>query len=445
MTPSPVITSTRPGQVRDTIDTLLREAGRVVSAKEISNAVRENLSSEVPASTIRSCLNLHVDDLWVRVSQGWYASSHLPEALRVAPRRSKVEPMTAQVSISTAVLILQDCKEGLLRLADNSLDAVITDPPYCLASLGADWDIDGAKKTTKNSTISHLAGGMAFNSDQSRELQELIQAVAIAAYSKLKPGGWFLAFSAPRLAHRMAVGIEDAGYEIRDQWGWLYRQNLPKGMSVKRFLPRLDLTGYSPEDRKQLEDELEIWKTPQVKCVIEPVIVAQKPREGTFIENWEKHHVGLLNFDIRVGEGSVSAPANLFVAPDGEDGDLPLSGIIEVAKSKREYRDRKGVKQVIEHLSPKPLAMMEHLIRLTVPEGGVVCDPFNGSGSTGLAALACGRNYIGIEREPSYMKLTQDRFRSEFQDERLTFVETSRRSKVWSTNKEFVSEVLPSY
>ncbi len=59
MTPSPVITSTRPGQVRDTIDTLLRDAGRVVSAKEISNAVRENLSSEVPASTIRSCLNLN--------------------------------------------------------------------------------------------------------------------------------------------------------------------------------------------------------------------------------------------------------------------------------------------------------------------------------------------------------------------------------------------------
>ena len=340
------------------------------------------------------------------------------------------------------MLVLQDCRHGLARLGDGTLDAVITDPPYCLASLGDDWDSDGAAKTTRNSVIGHLPGGMAFRPEQSREVQELIYSVAEAAYAKLKPGGWFLAFSAPRLIHRMATGIEEAGFDIRDQWAWLYRQSRPKGMSLKRFMSRLDFTGWTQAQIDKLSRDLDSWKTPQIKCVGEPIVVAQKPRDGSYMENWLRHGVGLLCFDAKLAHEAT--PSSFVALPDEDDGELPLSGIVEVPKPVRKYRNADEQLCKIAHLSPKPLAMMEHLIRLTVPKGGTVCDPFTGSGSTGLAALSCGRNFVGFEREKPYFDLAVDRFRGEFIDENLSFRSVRGQKGVWATDNALARRLLES-
>lgn len=427
-------TRTRPrvGQVRDVIRSLIDEAPTALRTDEIIDAVRAQLGDGVPASTVRSCLNLQVGDLWRRVGHGFYA----PADREVPTPRTRARSLGVD-----ATIILEDCREAFCRLADNSVDAVVTDPPYFFDKMGDDWDVDGASKVAKSSVVSHLPGGMVFSRDQSRQLEELIEDVARRAFEKVKPGGWFLAFSAPRLVHRMAAGIENAGFEIRDQWGWCYRQSMPKGMSLSRYIGQLDANeSLTTAQRTKIAEELEHWKTPQVKSVIEPVVVAQKPREGSFLENWTKWHVGLINFAHRSTDGA--APANLFVIPhdgfrdghgqlidteaDAEPWDhhrepgLVLGEAIEVPKPRRRYRSVNGDMKDIAHLSPKPLEIMEHLIELVVPLGGVVCDPFNGSGSTGLAALSCGRNYVGIERERRYFELTRDRFESEFIDTELS-------------------------
>ena len=100
-----------------------------------------------------------------------------------------------------------DCIKEMQKLIDDGVqvDSVVTDPPYELGFMGRSWD----------------STGIAFQ----KETWEL-------AYKLLKPGGYLLAFSASRNYHRMAVAIEDVGFEIRDQMMWLYGSGFPKSMNV---------------------------------------------------------------------------------------------------------------------------------------------------------------------------------------------------------------------
>lgn len=295
-------------------------------------------------------------------------------------------------------LFHDDCFAAFAGLADASVDAVITDPPYFLDKMKDEWELEALAKVTQSSQVTSLPAGMKFDPRQGKEFQEFMERIAAEALRVLKPGGFFLSFSAPRLVHRLGVAIEDAGFHVRDLWGWIYTQNQAKAMSVVRFLEKLDLP---PEQKHELEAQLAIWKTPQIKSCIEPIVCAQKPPEGTFLENWVKYGVGLINTAARVGEEGEMFPATIMT-------DEPITSVLDrvflVPKPSSEERGK------AKHYSIKPVALMAQLIRLTVAPGGLVLDPFNGSGSTGLAAVWAGCDYLGFELAPAYYELSRERF-----------------------------------
>jgi site-specific DNA-methyltransferase (adenine-specific) len=136
-----------------------------------------------------------------------------------------------------------DAFQGINLIPDGTVDAVITDPPYFLDGMGDTWNHNMiGRKTTTSQTVSSLRSGMKFDKKQGVEFQTYMNKVAEMFLPKLKPGGWFIAFSAPRLYHRLAVGVEDAGYEVRDMWEWLYTQNQMKAMNVFRGLKNLNIS-----------------------------------------------------------------------------------------------------------------------------------------------------------------------------------------------------------
>lgn len=135
----------------------------------------------------------------------------------------------------------------LRTMPDSSVDSIVTDPPYELGFMGKSWD----------------ASGIAYNVEMWRE-----------ALRVLKPGGHLLAFSGSRTYHRMAVAIEDAGFEIRDQIMWVYGQGYPKS--------------------KNLDGDWSGWGT-GLKPAHEPIAVARKPLAGTVISNVLQFGTGALN------------------------------------------------------------------------------------------------------------------------------------------------------
>lgn len=108
-------------------------------------------------------------------------------------------------------LHLGDCRDVLPLLPDASVDAVCTDPPYEIGFMGRGWD----------------ATGIAYDTDMWKQCLRV-----------LKPGGYLLAFGATRTYHRLAVAIEDAGFEIRDSIHWIYGNGFPKGQDVGKNIDR---------------------------------------------------------------------------------------------------------------------------------------------------------------------------------------------------------------
>lgn len=302
-------------------------------------------------------------------------------------------------------VFLGDCMEITASIDDNSLDAVITDPPYFLDGMEDSWnDSMVNRKTTKKQTVSSLKGGMKFDKKQGVNFQKYMNQYAELVLPKIKPGGWFIAFSAPRLYHRLAVGVEDAGYEIRDMWEWLYTQNQMKAMGLTNTMNR-DLS-ITDGERKKLSEELLLWKTPQVKSCFEPIVLAQKPREGTFYENWKKYHIGLVNVKSNVGTESNMSTCNVMTT-DNISEILDKSFLVNKPSKKEKGNGT-------DHLSVKPLSLMEHIISCTVPENGIVLDPFNGSGTTGIAAINANRRFIGFEKIEKYYLQSLERNKQHF-------------------------------
>ncbi|KKN41468.1 hypothetical protein LCGC14_0722820 [marine sediment metagenome] len=212
--------------------------------------------------------------------------------------------------MTQGLIIVGDVLDGLARLDDNSVDAVVTDPPYELAFMGKKWD----------------ATGVAFR-----------QATWEACLRVLKPGGYLLAFGGTRTHHRLWCAVEDAGFEVRDTLMWLYGQGFPKSLDVSKAIDkaagaerevvstspsggykRLMITNkeadfrpsdYYPEGNKftskvPITDEAKQWEGwgTALKPAWEPILLARKPLEGTVAENVLAHGVGGLNIDAtRIG------------------------------------------------------------------------------------------------------------------------------------------------
>lgn len=301
--------------------------------------------------------------------------------------------------MSAVRFINADCFDYIANnIDDNTIDAVITDPPYFLDSMGINeaWDSDKLSNyKTNNQIVSSLKGGMKFDKQQGIDFQKAMSRLANAVIGKLKPGGWLVAFSAPRLYHRLGVAFEDAGFEIRDMMEWLYLQNQMKAMGLQRQLIK-DKNNITDDEYKMLSDELSSWKTPQMKSCFEPIVLAQKPREGTFYDNWKKYHIGLVNVHSNVGIDSNQVTANVMTTDDFSDYDDRINHAFLVSKP------NKTEKAGTNHPSVKPIALMKHIIEMLIPSGGLILDPFNGSGTTGFAAFELQVNFIGTEINDSY-------------------------------------------
>lgn len=198
-------------------------------------------------------------------------------------------------------LIHSDCLEALKNLPDNSVDSVVTDPPYGLSFMGKKWDYDVPS--------------------------EEIWAECLRV---LKPGGHLLAFAGTRTQHRMSVRIEDAGFEIRDMIAWVYGSGFPKSLDVSKAIDNAagaerEIIGKNVyaarRPNKEYEHEQK-WgstlggsdtanitapATPEaqqwqgwgtaLKPALEPITVARKPLIGTVAENVLTHGTGALNID----------------------------------------------------------------------------------------------------------------------------------------------------
>jgi site-specific DNA-methyltransferase (adenine-specific) len=434
-------------------------------------------------------------------------------------------------------LRLGDCLEVLKTIPDNSIDSVVTDPPYGLSFMGKKWDYDVPSVEVWTECL-----------------------------RVLKPGGHLLSFAGSRTYHRMAVRIEDAGFEIRDQIMWVYGSGFPKSHNIGKAIDKiegnerevvgerkvLDMTGGNyknsfGESNKDYfftkgNNDWEGWGT-ALKPAHEPIVMARKPlSEKSIAENVLKHGTGGINIDgsrIEIGDEKVPRlnvayehkannnfgggddgrfgtttmsqdgvsgrfPANIIF--DEEAGQLldEQSGVKKSSKrssvynkdtehtntytpAKSDYRDdntyddkggasrffycpkaaKSDRNEGLDHLedkkrpgqsntglyssSPvcvdcgltvngtnnhsnceegleykpsttttknnhptvKPTDLMRYLINLVTPPNGTILDPFMGSGSTGKAAVRCGVNFIGIEKEQEYMDIASARIEHE--------------------------------
>lgn len=377
-----------------------------------------------------------------------------------------------------------DCLEVLRGMADNSVDSIVTDPPYGLTA-NKKGGTGVASVTLENPYgrarigVGNGAGGfMGLKWDSDVPPVE----VWAECLRVLKPGGHLLAFAGTRTQHRMAVRIEDAGFEIRDMIAWVYGSGFPKSHNGE-------------------------WGGTALKPALEPITMARKPLVGTVEANWSECGTGALNIDgcrvegswapkgPQTGLGAVKFfsegdaaevdksphdlgrwPANLI--HDGSDevltafpqakgqqgaltgaepsdktsntfgafagrtpamprgdagsaarffycakasradrnaglpsGDTPAVGTAATMRDREDadWKARNGN----HHPTVKPTDLMRYLCRLVTPPGGVVLDPFMGSGSTGKAAMREGFRFVGIEREAEYMEIARARIAAE--------------------------------
>lgn len=304
-------------------------------------------------------------------------------------------------------LLEADALLTLAKLPDACVDAIICDPPYGISFKNEAWDGSNIRRATaKNGE--RLSQGEA--------LARWTRVWATEALRVLKPGGFMVAFGAPRTFHRLTSGIEDAGLELRDVLLWLHAQGIPKS----RRLPGGLGTALKP--------------------AYEPIMLARRPLEGTTTSNMKAWGTGALNIDSgRVGEagywpahvalshasgcGAICAadcPARII---DTARPDLLPSRLFFCSKASRREREAgceklspKSVQiftgksrppRVVANIHPtvKPLALMRWLVKLITPPGGLVLDHFAGSASTGAAAVLEGRQFLGIEREGQYVDI----------------------------------------
>jgi len=328
-------------------------------------------------------------------------------------------------------IIWGDSETELKLLPDNSVDSIVKDPPYGLSIMDCKWDYQ-----VPNINL----------------WKECLRV--------LKPGGHLLSFSGSRTYHRMAVVIEDAGFEIRDQIMWVYGTGFPKNHNIGKAIDKLQnikhpkntlisenrsLSGGNYTRNKipvqsVLGKKWDGWGT-ALKPSHEPIVLARKPLyEKSIARNVLKFGTGGINIDgcrNNNREGIGGFPTN-FIHNGLETEWSKYFYCAKISKKDRnegcEYLDEKQtiggggtnntqdnvcgkygiVKAKAQNFHPtvKPTKLMQYLVRLVTPKKGTVLDPFMGSGSTGKACTLEGFEFIGIEREIEYINIAKARIKN---------------------------------
>lgn len=279
-----------------------------------------------------------------------------------------------------------DCVERMSVIPDSSVHLVVTDPPYFIDGMGDKWDHEKLSVSkNKAGVVGSMPVGMKFDRQQSYNLQSFMKPVSQEIMRVLKPGGFFISFSQARLIHRMAVAMEDEGFEIRDLIGWVRNGQAKAQKQEHHVRKKLEKGLISEEEATKIIASMEGRKTPQLRPELEPMVLGMKPLEGTFVDNWIKHQTGLVDMEQSL------------------DGLYP-SNVMRVPKPNKEEKGEGN-----EHLTVKPVRLISHLVELFSRPGQTVLDPFMGSGSHGLAAMMTSRNFIGCELEDIYYDIATDR------------------------------------
>jgi site-specific DNA-methyltransferase (adenine-specific) len=198
-------------------------------------------------------------------------------------------------------LRLGDSLEVLKTLPENSVDSLVTDPPYGWRFMGKAWDAPDIEATRvrdcKNpdkDTLGMAAGKYEQTASANRKFQEWTEAWAREVFRVLKPGAHALVFCGPRTYHRMASGLEDAGFEIRDQLQWLFGSGFPKSLDISKAIDKM----YGAErEVVGIKQKWQGWGT-ALKPANEPICLARKPlSEDTVAKNVLKWGTGGLNID----------------------------------------------------------------------------------------------------------------------------------------------------
>ena len=350
-----------------------------------------------------------------------------------------------------------DSRDVLDLIPSNSIDACVTDPPYALVSIVKRFGKEGAAPVNNAGTKAGHDGDPYARAargfmGQKWDTGEVAHDVNFwrEVLRVLKPGAHLIAFGGTRTYHRLAVAVEDAGFEIRDQIGWAYGSGFPKS-----------------------HNQGDGWGT-ALKPAWEPIVLARKPLVGTVEKNRDRYGTGAINIDgcrvpseggahrdgeasqerrytergstnfaakpgprggdpagrwpanivhdgsaevvaafpeTGVSSGGIGSPAggrNVYMGgfkndpARGNAGGLGDSGSAArfFYSAKADADDRLGSK----HPTVKPVDLMAYLCRLVTPPGGTVLDPFAGSGTTGMACMREGFSAILIEREAEYIE-----------------------------------------
>lgn len=352
-----------------------------------------------------------------------------------------------------------DCIEQMAALDEGSVDAVVTDPPYGLGFMGKAWDSEfepgdspmrrSPALDAVNAGASRQGGRQRASADyqkrqarDARAFQEWCEAWALEALRVLRPGGYLLAFGGTRTYHRLAAGIEDAGFEVRDCIAWLYGSGFPKHAScLKPAHEPVVLARKSAPSATLLNiDACRIEGGERPVMVRTGTTVAANSMSGTSTSatstgettdtgRWpanvalDDEAAAMLDEQtgtLTSGSGPLNRNADKFRTAYGEfkGGDEPAdvlygdsggaSRFLYVAKPDQAERNV-GLDGRNPHPTVKPVTFMRWLCRLITPPGGTVLDPFTGSGTTGIAALREGYSFVGIEQDPEYAQVARAR------------------------------------
>ncbi len=283
---------------------------------------------------------------------------------------------------SVAEVSCEDCFDMLSRIEDKTVDMVLTDPPYFIDGMGNDWQDESLnKKVHRAGVVGSLPVGMKFDREQGVQLYEFMLPVAREWLRVLKPAGFVLCFSQPRLAHKMAAALEDAGFDIKDVYAW-QRPGQAKAFSQEHFVRKNK--NLSDVEKEEVIKNLQGRKTPQLRPTMDLIVMAQKPKEGTFVDNWLQYQVGLIDVNAGILEKD-KFPAT----------------IMPCAHEAIRY----------DHITQKPVNLLRHLIRIFTADSKntKILDCFVGTGSTAVAAVREGRQFFACDREEKYVEIANRR------------------------------------
>lgn len=265
-------------------------------------------------------------------------------------------------------------------MEENSVDLIVTDPPYGMEIKGLGWD--------KNVPTSEFW----------RETARV-----------LKPGAWCLSFCSPEMYHRMATKMEEGGFAIRDQLIWMVTTKMAK---ANRLKPAHEPIAVAQKQitEKTFKKNYDVWGTGKINIDGNRI-----PWEGEPPKGWTAGGHTRRNFGSKVEKST--RQENKKVDANAE-GRYPsnIVGHFDVLEHQKYFYaprvNRRERGEYNDHPTPKPVDLMSWLIRIYAPKkDSLVLDPFSGSGSTGLACVDLGHRYIGMDLDRHYCDIAERRIK----------------------------------